>query len=428
MEQTYSNKERVFDMRELCHVLIKKIWGILFVGFLSAILLYFLSVYVIEWKYESTTKIYILSKKDDTSKITYSKLQISSQLINDYMALITSRVVTEQVIKDLGLSMKHEELIKLIHLENPEDTRILIITVTYSDPVIAKQIADNLRIAATSLITDFIDFENVTEIEEANTPDNQTTPNVFFNTFFGAAMGLLLSSSFIILGYIRKGTLKKYEEIVDSLNLTILGKIPYGRKQNSSLMHDAYLNTTSNLQYYGNDMKIICIAANQLDEERYVSAYKFADTLAKLGKKTIFINANMKKKNHEDAKIMNSNLTGLSDYLTIDSPDDIIQKGGDENLHLIHSGPTIENQFDLLKSSKFGVLLLELSDHYDYVFVLCPPLGDTNEGIIVAKECEGVILLLNGSEDGYDDIHKVKSKLEKAKRNIIGAILLQGRG
>lgn len=428
MEQIYSNKERIFDMRELCHVLIKKIWIILLVGFLSAILLYFLSVYVIEWKYESTTKIYILSKQDNTSEITYSNLQIGSQLINDYMALITSRVVTEQVISELGLPMKHEELRELIHLENPEDTRILIITVTYSDPVIAKQIADNLRIAATSMIVDFIEFENVTEIEEANVPEKQATPNVSFNTLFGMAIGLLLSSSCIILGYIKIDSVKKYEEIGDSLDLTILGVIPYQRKHKSSLWHEAYINTTSNLQYYGNGMKVICLAANKLDEERYVSAYKLAETLANMGKKTIFINANMKKKTHEDVKVMDSKLTGLSNYLTINYHDDIIQQSENENLHMIHSGPIINNQFEVLSNCKFGELLLEVSDCYDYVLVLSPPLNDTNEGIIVAKECDGVILLLHGNEDRYENIRKVVSKLEKVKSNIIGAIFFQGRG
>ena len=447
MEQIYPKKERIFDVRELCHVLFKKIWLLLLVGLLSAIVLFYLSVYVIEWKYESTTKLYILSKQDSTSEITYSDLQISSQLIKDYMALITSRLVTEQVIHELALPMKHEELIQLIHLDNPDETRILAITVTCSDPVLAKQIADHLRIAATNVITSFNDFEHVSKIEEAKQREKATTPNVSFNTLLGAAMGVLLSSAYLILRYIQNDTLKKQEEIEESLGLTLLGKVLLHKKYKNSLLHEDYLNLSSNLQFFGKGMKIIGITTSKFDEARYECAYHLAVTMAKMGKKTIFINANIKdnssenfkylffkflNKKYRKSKLMNAKAMtrkniGLSNYLTICSIEEIIQKSEDENLQVIHSGTISGNPFELLSSCKFGGLLEELSYHYDYVVVFSPPLDFTNEGFIVAKKCEGIVLLIHGNEDRYDNIHKVVLRLEKIECKMIGAVLLQGR-
>ena len=72
-------------------------------------------------------KMYVLSKQDANSAVTSSDLQAGSQLTKDYMELIKSRSVMEQVISQLQLDMSVDKLSGEITVSNTADTRILSI-------------------------------------------------------------------------------------------------------------------------------------------------------------------------------------------------------------------------------------------------------------------------------------------------------------
>ncbi len=224
-------QEREFDIRELWHVIYKRKWIILLVGIITAVILFLVSNYVLVWKYESTTQIFIFSKEINSPDVTYEDIQVSSDLIKDYMILATSRLVTEQVITELGLNMKHEDLIKLIHIDNPDETRILNIKVLYSDPVTAKRIADAIREATTKLITKITENEYVSQIVEGNLPDKPTTPNVKRNTALGGAIGIMVSVFICLLKYLADDTIKTPYDIEKYLEMRLLSTIKNKRKR-----------------------------------------------------------------------------------------------------------------------------------------------------------------------------------------------------
>lgn len=226
MKLTSANEESEIDLRELFHVVFHKAWIVLSAGVGLAILMFLISYYVMEWKYESTTQLYILSNQDSISEITYSDLETSSYLIKDYMILLTSRFVTDQVITKLGLNMKPEELVKLIRLDNPEETRLLNIRVKYKDPIIAKRIADTLRETTTGLIASISNHEMASRIVEANVPEEPSDPNVKFNTLLGGAIGMVMSAFFIVLAYISDDTLKSAKDIEKYLDTRVVSIIP----------------------------------------------------------------------------------------------------------------------------------------------------------------------------------------------------------
>ena len=75
--------------------------------------------------YESTTKIYILNKSESTT-VTYSDVQMGTQLTKDYAELINSRYVLEEVIRILSLTeMEYRDLLDMVSVQTPTDTRIV---------------------------------------------------------------------------------------------------------------------------------------------------------------------------------------------------------------------------------------------------------------------------------------------------------------
>lgn len=219
-------REIEIDVKELFLVLINKLWVIILVGIIFTLGTFCISKFVIHPMYESSTGIYILNKQDANSSITYSDLQTGSQLTQDYMTLVTSRPVMEQVISQLDLKMKYEELVNLITVDNPTNTRILNITVNYEDPYKAKEIADAVREASAAHITEVMDIDKVNIVEEANVPDAPSSPNIVRNCIIGAILGIIIACFIILLVYFLDDTIKTPDDVEKYLGLSVLSSIP----------------------------------------------------------------------------------------------------------------------------------------------------------------------------------------------------------
>jgi capsular polysaccharide biosynthesis protein len=234
MEQSDKNDEIEINLNELFALLLSRIWILLMAGFTFAAVAFLLSEYVILPKYQSTTKIYIINKENANASITYMDLQSGTQLTKDYMTLVTSRPVTEQVISQLGLDMNSDELANLVTVENPENTRILSITVEYYDPYMAKQIADLLREVSASHITNVMNIERVNVVEAGNIPDKPASPNINRNTVIGGAIGVVLAAFIIILVHILNDTIKNPDDVEKYLRLSVLSSIPVQKEMKES--------------------------------------------------------------------------------------------------------------------------------------------------------------------------------------------------
>lgn len=92
------NDEITIDLMDLFQVVFKKLHLVLLAGIIAALVAVLVTKLFMTPVYTSTTKMYVLSKQDANSAVTSSDLQAGSQLTKDYMELIKSRSVMEQVI------------------------------------------------------------------------------------------------------------------------------------------------------------------------------------------------------------------------------------------------------------------------------------------------------------------------------------------
>lgn len=226
MEPKNMNEEFEIDVKELVFILLKRIWIIIMAGVGAALLAFLISEFVVVPMYQSTTKVYILNKQESNAAITYTDLQTGTQLTKDYMTLITSRPVLEQVIAQLELDIKYNDLVSLITVENPTDTRLLNITVEYKDPYMAKQIADAVREASSVHIQDVMDIEEVNKAEDANIPEEPSSPNVLMNTILGGLVGGFIAVGAILLVYMLDDTIKTPDDLEKHLGISVLSSIP----------------------------------------------------------------------------------------------------------------------------------------------------------------------------------------------------------
>lgn len=214
------------DLLEIISVLFGRFWIILGSGLLAAVIGFFISMFILTPTYESTTKIYILNKSESTT-VTYSDVQMGTQLTKDYAELINSRYVLEEVIKILSLSeMEYRELLDKVSVHTPTDTRIVSITVTDTNPQQAMDIANCIREVAGEHIQNVMDIDAVNVVEEANMPTTKAGPSVPKWTLVGGALGAFLVCVIILVHYLLDDTIKTSEDVEKYLGLSTLALIP----------------------------------------------------------------------------------------------------------------------------------------------------------------------------------------------------------
>lgn len=223
-----SEEEIEIDLVELLNLLMHRIWLVLFTGIVGGAIGLVISMFLMTPKYESTTKVYILNKENNSGTISYSDTQLATQLTKDYEELIKSRNVLERVISDLRLDESYEGLIKKIRVENKTDTRIISIIVKDTSPEEAQRIANEIRNVSAEHITAVMDIRAVNVVDDANLPDvdKPVEPSVFKYAVTGFCIGVFLSAALILIGYIMDDTIKVSDDVEKHLDLPTLGLIP----------------------------------------------------------------------------------------------------------------------------------------------------------------------------------------------------------
>lgn len=220
---TQHNEETEIDLVELFFEFLRHIWTILCVTIAGALIAGIITMFVITPMYTSTSQLYIIS---NSSLVDLSSLQMSTSLTADYEEMIKTRPVVEQVIENLNLKTSYKELLSHITISNEANTRIIKITVEYDDPVVAKDIANELANVSKVQIAKIMNVDEPRIVEPAITATSKSSPNNGKNVVIGALVGLLLALAFFTVRYIMDDTVKNADDVEKYLGLNTLASIP----------------------------------------------------------------------------------------------------------------------------------------------------------------------------------------------------------
>lgn len=221
----FEQDEITIDLGELFQVLWSKAHIIILAGVVLALAAFAGTKLFITPQYDSTTKIFVITKQNENT-VTSSDLQTGTLLTKDYMEMVKSRPVLEEVIAVLNLDMTPEQLAGAITVETPAETRLINIKVRNEDPKMAKNIADAVREAASIQIQEVMNIDAVNTVEEANLPTQKATPNTMKNTLLGGILGVFIAIGIIVLIHILDDTIKTPDDVERYLELNVLASIP----------------------------------------------------------------------------------------------------------------------------------------------------------------------------------------------------------
>lgn len=219
------NDEAEIDLGELLGVMFQHFWVILLCAAAGAILAFSACKLFVTPQYKSSTSVYILNK-NDSSTVTYSDVQLGTQLTKDYAKLIKSRTVLEAVIEEYDLPFGYKELNERISVNTISDTRLIEISVLDEKPDRAQLIADAVRKKASERIVEVMAIQAVNVVDEANLPKSPVSPSVVKWTGAGLVFGGFLCVMILTIQFLLDDTIKTSDDVEKYLGLSTLALIP----------------------------------------------------------------------------------------------------------------------------------------------------------------------------------------------------------
>lgn len=191
---------------------------------------------------------------------------------------------------------------------------------------------------------------------------------------------------------------------------------------------EAYKSLRTNINFCGSDKKALLITSCTPNEGKSSVSLNLAVSLAESGKRVLLIDADLRKSvimgKVEVTGDGTGEVLGLTHYLSKQTQlKEVICSTDIKNLFVILPGPVPPNPAELLGNQYFTTMLKVLRDVYDYILIDSPPLGLVIDSAIIAKECDGSILVIETGVISYRFAQEVKSQLEKTGCPILGAIL-----
>ncbi|MBO4864157.1 MAG: CpsD/CapB family tyrosine-protein kinase [Eubacterium sp.] len=190
-------------------------------------------------------------------------------------------------------------------------------------------------------------------------------------------------------------------------------------------VNEAYKRIRTNISFSGDNIKTIALTSSVPNEGKTAVSFNIARSMAEDGKKTLFIDADIRKSVFIARYGVDKETKGLSHYLSGQTKEikDIIYSTNIDNLDVIFTGIKSPNPAELLGNAKFEKLISENKELYDYIIIDCPPLASVIDAVLVAKVCDGAIIVIESDNVSYKVVQGVKKQLEQGDCKILGAIL-----
>ena len=192
---------------------------------------------------------------------------------------------------------------------------------------------------------------------------------------------------------------------------------------NDYFTQEAYKVLRTNLQFCGQDVRVIAVTSCNENEGKTTVSLQIAKSLAELGKQVLVIDADMRKSVMAGRNTNAKNVVGLSEVLTgMVKLGDAFYSTQYPNLQIVFAGQYPPNPVELLSGKYFKALLAETRKVYQYVIVDTPPLGLVIDAAVVAPNCDGTILVIGNTTVRYRQAQNVVAQLEKSGSKVLGVV------
>lgn len=223
-EMMQTEDEIEINLGELFQLLKQNIKMIVISILIGIIVLGIMTVFFINKKYESTSKLFL--KPDVTEGITdYTQINSNNLMVNNYIEMLKGNNIQSQAADELN--METNEVKAALTISNQTNTQIISITATTTDPELSKQIVDAVVKVFRKEVKETLNVNNIAVVDQAEVATAPVSPNLKMNLIIGALLGGFISVGYLFIKFMLDTHIHNKEEAEKYLGIPMLGSIPY---------------------------------------------------------------------------------------------------------------------------------------------------------------------------------------------------------
>ncbi|WP_159519148.1 YveK family protein [Erysipelothrix urinaevulpis] len=218
--------EEEINLVEIFNVLKQKVLVILGVTAVFVVFGFLYTKLMVKPLYTSEATVIVNNKREEGAYVSADEMNSARNLANVYSIIIKSDNVTGQVIENLSLNMKSEELSKKITVSPVDNSQVIKLVTKDTSAERAYKITGELVKVSPKIIEEKVEAGSVKVISDAKMNSNKVSPSLSKNLMLSAILGLVLSSGYFIVSYLLDNTFKSETEIEKILGLPTIGIVP----------------------------------------------------------------------------------------------------------------------------------------------------------------------------------------------------------
>lgn len=292
-----------------------------------------------------------------------------------------------------------------------------------------RQKLDEARIAEAQLVS------NLRIIEEATKPTLPSYPNVPSFLLLGVIAAVTLSLGVTLVAEGMDSSLKDLENIEELIGIPLLGVIP--KQQNSQLSPtlpfvELYNNLallesvralSKNIEYRNaNESKVVIITSAISGEGKSFVAANLAILSAMISKKTLLIDADMRRPSIHKAFQLSLN-PGLQDILKGVLKDEFssaIRSTSIKNLSVMTSGKFSYDNIFSYETQTSKELFSELEQHYDVIVIDTPPVMACSDALVLSQGTRQTVMVARLNVTPKQVLNRSIDILNSNNVNVVG--------
>src|SRR5262245_20260509 len=307
-----------------------------------------------------------------------------------------------------------------------------------------------LKQQAETAVSSELAATNVRVLERAEVPDRPSWPKLPLNF----AIGLVLSAASAVGAAFARDhfdeTVKSSDEVAGLLQLPTLAVVPnFGlgtraaggarvkellpaepgalviAEEPQSAAAEAFrmLRTTIGRAGDGDRARVLVVTSGRAGEGKTTISTNLAAAIAESGLRVLLVDADLRRPGCHVAFGV-ENRFGLSTLLAGDADlGSVVRPVAGGKLSLIAAGPSPENPAELLSSTRMREVMEALRDRYDCVLIDTPPALPVTDAVVVAREADGVILVLRGGNTPREIVQRAREQLVRGGATVLGTVV-----
>jgi capsular exopolysaccharide synthesis family protein len=277
----------------------------------------------------------------------------------------------------------------------------------------------------------------ITILDNAVVPRSPVSPNIARNMIIALVLSVAMAGGLALVREIFVDQFRRTEDVDERLGLPVLGLTPHVKSddidrqeanQFSSLM-EAYASIRSTIDFaVPRDGAVVQLTSSQASEGKSTTALILAELFARLGRKTLLIDADLRKPSIVKLLDIDRRDVGITEVLLNHATiEDAMIEGVHENLKILSVAGIPPNPIELLCSRRFKDFIEEQRKEFSIILIDSPPVLGLADAPEIAQTVDATIFVIEANRTSFAQARTAVKRLTHVGANVIGAVLTKYR-